>query len=187
MNTGDSFEKVLGEIGRYTLAAFVYSRKCGQFVVYFSKKILFEWLPLRTQGGPLLPTTKFFTQKTTSPPLVPHCVAKSSTWPLIFLCCLVSAKETTCDAKHWLRGKLLGQKMWSKITNLPQLLTRCLLHLSPPRIFLGPHIWLRQPPPPSFQGSHLLMEKHLLVFAMRNPLWSDLRDAKEGIMRRPDI
>ena len=55
-------------------------------------------------------------------------VAKSSTWPLIFFCCLVSAKETTCDAKHWLRGKLLGQKMWSKITNLPQLLTRCLPH-----------------------------------------------------------
>ena len=54
---------------------------------------------------------------------------------------LVSTKETICNAKHWLGGKIAWTIMWPKVTKLPQLLTRCLPqhHPSPPttKNFLG--------------------------------------------------
>ena len=63
---------------------------------------------------------------------------------------VVPETATICDAKHWLRGKLLASctKMWSKIiTKKPRLrlLTRCLHPYSLLHRFLSDHISLSYP------------------------------------------
>ena len=79
---------------------------------------------------------------------------------------------------HLLSGmqKDAWTKMWSKITNLPQLLTRCLPHFSPPRIFLGLHIWLRQPPPPTLPA----FKDH--TFSWRNSYWYSQWEIHFGVI-----